>query len=374
VNGSIITPLEFVNAVSPAPDSVYFGGDGNHWSVQLFWTSRVFIESDSLGTLTLAVNCAASGGDFSPLHFDSVGTDLMDIITDDGLVAINYSPAQWLQILRFDDVAGVKPQKTLGFGNAFGATDNYDAAYDIIYVTPPPSEINVWFVLDDPEHPAIRALSRDVRDTIPVNTWVVANTEDNPLYVHWNPDLFSDGLYLLNGHQDMRADTDYVAEPGETLVITWSLPEWESAEITLYRGWNLVSIPVENPSGSPESIFPGIFFGPLGYDAETRSFYLADHIESGRGYWVFSLSETQLPLIGLPVHHYEKRVYPGWNLMGATIDTVSLDETAVSEGSVISAFEYSPSTAGYYPSSILVPGKGYWMWISGSGILMVPAE
>ena len=375
VNSAIVTPLSFTPAISPAADSTDFGGSGDNWYVKFFWTDRIYIGNDIFGTVKIAVNCNANGGDFTPLHFDSLKTDLMETHWDNGIIAIEYSPNQWLQVLRFDDIAGIKPRATLAFGNAMEATDDYDAAYDVLQTPAPPTDIQVWFALNDPIHPAFNMLARDIRDMNPVNVWTVIINEDSETYVHWDPRTFDEGLYILNDYQDMRADTDYIAEPYETLIITWSLPEFETQTIHLYPGWNLVSIPVQNPSGSPASIFPGILFGPLGYDAFVRNYYLADHIESGAGYWVFNLIECDIPIIGVPVEQYGRTVSRGWNLLGATIDTLPSDAISISPyGSVMSVFRFDAPTQTYLPSSTLDPGNGYWIFITNGGTIWVPGE
>ena len=375
VNSSIVTPISFTPSILPDADSVDFGGSGDNWYIKFFWTNRIFFANDVFGTLRLVVNCNASGGDFTPLHFDSLMTDLMETQWNNGLISIEYNPNQWLQVLRFDDVSGVKPRATLAFGNVEEATDGYDAAYDVLRTPAPPTDIQVWFVLSDSIYPAFNMLSRDLRDMVPVNTWTVVINESGSTYVHWDCRTFDEGLYTLNGYQDMRADTDYIAAPYETLTITWSLPELETQTIHLDPGWNLVSIPVCNPSGSPSSIFPGILFGPLGYDCFVRNYYLADHIEPGVGYWVFSLNSVDLPIIGVPVERYGKVVSRGWNLLGSTMNILPIDTVSVlPTGSVISVFGFDAPTQNYVPSTTLDPGKGYWMFIDSNGTIWVPGE
>ena len=210
---------------------------------------------------------------------------------------------------------------------------------------------------------------------IPINTWQVVINEDMGLYVHWDTRTFDEGLYILNGYQDMRVDTDYYAVPYETLTITWSLPELELNSIHLYPGWNLVSIPFYNPSAGASSIFPWVIAGPLGYDASLGSYYYAESIQPGAGYWVFSLEDVDIPSIGEPISRYVFPVKTGWNLVGATIVSIPVDTVSISpSGSVISLFEFDATTRNYLPSSLLAPCKGYWIFIDNSGYLWVPGE
>ena len=375
VNSSIATVLGFTSTVEPAADSIYFDGSEDNWLIKFLWDSRNILENDTLGYLQLAISCGANGGDITPLYIDSVKSDIIDTYWDNGYVVVNYNPAQWLEVLHLDDTTGQKDRMDLAFGNAHEASENYDASYDIIYVSPPLSGVDAWLKLDDLEHPAINRLSRDVRDMIPINTWQVVINEDMGLYVHWDTRTFDEGLYILNGYQDMRVDTDYYAVPYETLTITWSLPELELNSIHLYPGWNLVSIPFYNPSAGASSIFPWAIAGPLGYDASSGSYYYAESIQPGAGYWVFSLSDMDIPMVGEPISRYVFPVQRGWNLVGATIDSIPVDTVSISpSGSVISLFEFDATTRNYLPSSVLAPCKGYWIFIDNSGYLWVPGE
>ncbi|RKZ35266.1 hypothetical protein DRQ33_00020 [bacterium] len=375
INDDIASVVNFTPSIAPVQDSFDFGGSEDNWYIHFIWDGRIIMESDTFGYLKIALDCDLSGGDITPLYIDSVSTDIIDVYYNNGFVLIEYTPEQWLHVIRLDDPDYEKDQVSLSFGNASGASDGYDASYDIIYVTPPLSDIDAWFWLSDSGYPAYRKLSRDIRDMEPVNEWRLIINEGRDLYVHWDRRTLDEGIYLLNGYQDMRADTDYFAEPYETLTITWSMPELEVSTIDLFPGWNLVSVPVHNPSGDMTAIFPWIVVGPLGYNAETRSYYIAERIQPGAGYWVFSSEEMEIPMIGTPVENYALEVKTGWNLVGATISPVLLDEIAVlPTASIISLFKYNAISHSYDIADILQPGRGYWIFITNNGTLLVPAD
>ena len=370
-NPAIGTPAEFSPTVSPTPDSFYIETDENICHIINLWDTRTLIEGDTLGYISFVISCGAAGGDILPLFIDSTYTDIINIYTVNGYVVIDYTPEQWLTNLWFEDTAR-DVSEYLTFGNSYGARDDYDPETDILYVSPPPSGIDVWF--NPQEEFTIYRLKRDIKDMTPQNIWYVIINYDVPLYVHWDKNTFDEGLYLLNGVQDMRADTDYYAEPYETLTITWDLPELHPQMLHLYPGWNLISLPVYNPAGGASSIIPGVLAGPYGYNSFTNSFYYAENLEPGHGYWIFAGEEMEIPVLGVSVHGYRIDASHGWNLVGATADTVPLDSVGVSYGSVLSLFEYAPDLRSYVPADNFEPGKGYWIYISGGGVLFVPAH
>ncbi len=373
INSSIIHPIEFRSALRPAISSAVLTGADTRWRIDINWATRGFITSDTVGYVKFVLDCGAMGGDFSPLKIDAISTDLMTTSWENGLIAVDYDPQPWMQVLTFTDLSGVKRDKTLAFGNSPTARDLYDATYDIVHVTPPPSEIAVWFELNDADNPTLRRLQRSIQDMNPVNVWKAVIGEASGLYVHWNPYAFDEGIYSLNGLLDMRADTDYYAAPGETLTITWTLPGFENSSISLVRGWNLVSIPVHSPSGSPNSIFPGVLAGPYGIDAFSSSFFYAERVEPGQGYWVFSLDDVILPVVGVRVDSYSRPVARGWNLIGATATAQPLTALSIPGGVIISHFGYE--TGAFVVPTMLQPGKGYLIFTNiPAGVLSLPAE
>ncbi|MCD6595558.1 hypothetical protein J7L68_07785, partial [bacterium] len=59
----------------------------------------------------------------------------------------------------------------------------------------------------------------------------------------------------------------------------------------------------------------------------------------------------------------------------ATAYYISTSSISISpSGSIFSVFEFDAPTQNYLPSSMLNPGKGYWIFINNSGTLWVPGE
>ncbi|MCD6417235.1 hypothetical protein J7M00_00425 [bacterium] len=376
VNNRIITPISFVPEISPVPDSVGFIMSEDRIFIILHWDSRQILSGDILGHITALVNCDADGGEFTVLNIDTVAADLVEVYYTDGLLMVDYSPQEWMQFLRFDDFTEPKQDETaLSFGNSSTGCDDYDEIHDLLYLPPPPDKIDAWFVMDDPDYPAVTKLERDMRDMTPINVWYAVINEDESLYVHWNPSYFDEGVYMLNGFQDMRADTDYYAAPYETLVITWDLPAFSVDTVNYSEGWNLVSLPTQNPGDDPSTIFFGAFAGPYGYNPITGAYYIAPNVQTGVGYWIYYDETLQMPSVGVPVERYGTTVYPGWNLVGATASPVPAGEIGVSPPTTIfEIFGYDPESGSYFHADTLFSGSGYWILINEGGVLWVPEE
>ena len=375
INSAVLQPISFTPSITPAPTTTTLTGSGNNWTLSMQWDSRVMLSGTELGTIRFLVLCDAMGGDYSPLMITSVESPYIESHWVNGAVLIEYNPQPWLEILRFDDIGEPHRRASLAFGNAPGANDLYDETFDLLYLPPPPSDVDVWFAMDDSLYPAITKLERDVRDMTPINEWKVIIDEDVPIYVHWNPNSFNEGIYFLNDIQDMRADSDYFAEPHETLTITWDLPEISLGNVSVNAGWNLVSLMIHSPSGNPLSIFPGATAGPFGYDAMSGAYFIPDRVEPGLGYWVYYSAPQEFPVAGVPVTQYGTNVLAGWNLVGATVDTLlTSDVGVVPTTSIFETFGYDPTTGNYFHADTLFPGKGYWMLINGEGVLWVPSH
>jgi cyclomaltodextrinase / maltogenic alpha-amylase / neopullulanase len=139
-----------------------------------------------------------------------------------------------------------------------------------------------------------------------------------------------------------------------------------STGISVRKGWNLISLPLEVPDGRVSSLFPDAitrasFYGNLGYQ-ET------DSLLRGIGYWLKCDSTTVVSVGGLPIDNFEVPVTAGWNLIGAFSTVINTASIISSPPGIIlsSFFEYN---AGYNAAQALQPGRGYWVKVSAMGIL-----
>lgn len=164
-------------------------------------------------------------------------------------------------------------------------------------------------------------------------------------------------------------------------------------EIILYPGWNLFSTP---RNLTPEMDTAGELFGGIDtaghslytYDASSRTWrqvMSSDPVKPLDAVWIYSGSSctVQLMFTDSTGVHPTKQIAPGWNLIGFT-DTlpVTAHDTLVSVSPIWTTVIGFDAAARHYETSIirggsgthsdsnpLYPGRGYWLYMNGPGIL-----
>ncbi len=133
-----------------------------------------------------------------------------------------------------------------------------------------------------------------------------------------------------------------------------------SVEVSVLKGWNIVSLPVRVADPRPETVFPMAVSAAFRYDG---GYVGVDTLRPGVGYWMKFDSAATIPLEGEPLDDLVIELKPGWNLIGGSsegraLGTFFLDPCDAEFKS--SAFEFAPGT-GYASTDTLHPGLGVWV-------------
>lgn len=152
--------------------------------------------------------------------------------------------------------------------------------------------------------------------------------------------------------------------------------------LTLKPGWNLVSVPlaqIQYDGGSctfgagelPVWHFNGATFDNVGK--------FGDHsvrMEPGKGYWVHSANGRACTIrftphaefasyVGFPLRGggQVSKTRRGWNMIGGLSFPVSLDEVKNDCTVASGPLESLETNRAYARAGLLVPGKGYWVFV-----------
>ena len=146
------------------------------------------------------------------------------------------------------------------------------------------------------------------------------------------------------------------------------LSGYMSLNIPYFEGWNLVGLPLNVSDPSQNTVFPGSVEETLfGYDG---TYYSADSLTSGSGYWLMFGDETNTQITGTEISTAEIQLFGGWNLVTGISTPVQLENIVDPENLIISGTVYGFQES-YVQVEILYPGKGYWLKSSGNGIIIV---
>ncbi|HHS50641.1 MAG TPA: hypothetical protein ENN07_05945 [candidate division Zixibacteria bacterium] len=159
-------------------------------------------------------------------------------------------------------------------------------------------------------------------------------------------------------------------ESGWSEVFEFELPPALNATdtIELFAGWNLVSLPVIPANNTASVLFPGAHMFAE-WNPEAGEYIEVNRLYPGRAYWVLMTSAVDYPMTGIPVMKVqENEIGRGWWTIGAPFD-----DSETREGSGFSwtglghATPYDWNGVHYNPTSRLMPGKGYWLLLTGTG-------
>jgi hypothetical protein len=182
---------------------------------------------------------------------------------------------------------------------------------------------------------------------------------------------------------------EYVSQSGTPAAPT--NPPALSHAISLKAGWNLMSIPLQPENPSISTVLDAIkskFLAVYSYNGGSYTTYIPDSEESdltqivaGKGYWIYMQEAATLNVTGLE----PKTSIPlstGWNLIGYNLTsrtTISQSLSSLAgKYEVIYAFDSEKNSfIGYDPASSLkdftelMPGLGYWIYMSQPASLLV---
>ncbi len=145
-----------------------------------------------------------------------------------------------------------------------------------------------------------------------------------------------------------------------------------SFTIHLENGWNMISLPVQPYITDWRQLFPTAIEA-FGYDPATSSYFAADELDMGRGYWILSIGEMDVTITGTPMLSYTISCSAGWNIIAAPASSEEVSTTLITtspDGLFIPPV-YSFDGDSYSSTAELESGMGYWAFLSGDCSLIV---
>jgi hypothetical protein len=175
-----------------------------------------------------------------------------------------------------------------------------------------------------------------------------------------------DGQYV---NVDMLTDTSVHIRSGsirEYYIYANSKPLSADTSVVLFSlkaKWNLCSIPLILKDYSKSHIFPGAATGAYAYN---EGYVSHEILKRGVGYWIKFPSIQYDTLFGTISFRDTIDVSAGWNLIGSSSSNTAVS-SIISDPPGIATSEFYGYDGGYYPASLLVPGKGYWVKANQAG-------
>ncbi len=126
------------------------------------------------------------------------------------------------------------------------------------------------------------------------------------------------------------------------------------------RGWNLLSIPTDDPGYFAE--FAPFIEGPTyEYVNDGIAYREALTFVPGKGYWFPVGSDYPDTIRGEALDSVTGELHVGWNLIGACGHSVPVEDLTRRPWIIPPVFGYDAITGDYFDADTLRPGKGYWV-------------
>ena len=346
---------------------------------------------DVLFYLKFFVPTDGTEGSYSPLRFANATFNGGALASKpiDGFATVCFTTHMWSNDIVFD--AGEQKRRILTFGVTGSATDGYDAGLDIQSIPVPTSHIDGYFDLDDPAHPLIPRLERDLRGPTPLPIVWTGHAEFpsmGTISVRWNAGHFPAGeVYMtytdggISRTVNMKR-VDHVSFTNETdFTIIFDQPEIGRADMVVCPGWNLVSFPfVPNDAVTIRDAVPTSITDGYWYDPATHSYNVATVAEPGKGYWVFCTAGDTFQIGGMLVDVAQLDILPGWNLFGVpwkSTGSLPIGALTSSPDVIVPTNVYGYDACGtgsYFTPSDLAVGAGYWLLSTGSALMTIEGD
>jgi photosystem II stability/assembly factor-like uncharacterized protein len=142
----------------------------------------------------------------------------------------------------------------------------------------------------------------------------------------------------------------------------------DSVNISVGRGWNLISLCLLVTDSRPSSVFPTAVSPAYSYET---GYQIADSLKPGQAYWLKFDSAEVVTIVGSPFVEFSVGLHVGWNLVGSTsypitLDQLDSDPCASNVSSQLYAFVPG---IGYAQTDTILPGHGVWIKFTGGGTL-----
>jgi YD repeat-containing protein len=142
---------------------------------------------------------------------------------------------------------------------------------------------------------------------------------------------------------------------------------YPSFMLSLKKGWNLISMPLEPVNNSLEQL--GDYEEIFTFNNSDKKYYVPKYLELEKGYWLKSDKNKTLNIKGTSVTNLTYNLSLGWNLIGFPLLQPNWSNSTILNYFITRILSYNDTgwQSVINESTLLIPGKGYWVNVTGGG-------
>jgi surface protein len=205
---------------------------------------------------------------------------------------------------------------------------------------------------------------------------------NDPISLSWNPEeLPVSGSFVLTSEDrstiriNMREQSSLeVNVPQQIELFIQHLVAGTGSittTLSMNSGWNLIGLPASISHEEFTNIFTGSIEGTL-YEF-TNTYALRSQLQPGIGYWIRYPQTVSETLSGEFVSEVTWNLKKGWNLVSGPSSSVSVS-SIVDPQNVLIPNTFFDFRSQYGNSTLLNPGRGYWVRTSDAGTVVVSSD
>ena len=177
-----------------------------------------------------------------------------------------------------------------------------------------------------------------------------------------------DGTYNYTvTHMARTAEHNQYANSQQTLGLAWDFiepPPIVTRDVDYINDWNLVSLPLDVSDKRYSAVFPESIDGTLfEFDG---AYFNAEELAIGEGYWLRFIEDGATTIEGECIDNLTVQLSYGWNLIGSLTFPISISDVLDPDEIIVPGSLYGFDGT-YISTSIIEPGKGYWIRTNQSG-------
>jgi len=257
------------------------------------------------------------------------------------------------------------------FGTAPNATNALDPNLGEAELPPvPPTGVfDSRFILPlNPAIPSLKDFRPDGQLEIDWKLTFQPGSCGYPLTFSWESSSLPEGSVYLKDeitgtivNVNMKTQNSYTLT--NTGITSLKIVFSSCVNVTVFSGWNLVSVPLVAPDMNFSTLFPSYLPPAYGYN---NGYVNATSAQVGKGYWIKFNAPATFQICGTTPNPSIPLVQ-GWNIIGPNRDPITVNQITTTPPGIITTSFYGMTPSGYQIPTTLEPGKGYWVKSSQNG-------
>jgi len=141
-----------------------------------------------------------------------------------------------------------------------------------------------------------------------------------------------------------------------------------SLSLGFLSGWNLVGVPLNVVDNHYLTLFPSATDGTL--YSFNLTYHISMNLNAGEGYWLYFETAGETLINGLVINELLINVNHGWNLISGITNSIQVNDIDDPNELIVAGTVFTFDDV-YINASIIEPGKAYWLYSTGSGVLTI---